>query len=145
MRNRRARLDNIITSEDDSSAIITRWLVEPEAPMEIGAPKPPLNGLDPVGEPIVEWRRQSLASDDKKFTTLSALYQMTQIILAVDGVTGFDEKHMVNRPTDKQLQAGGYEFVAGWWAELLHHVYAVPAGWPRDNPRLLPDYRSLPG
>ena len=61
---------------------------------------PPLNAFDSSGEPIVEWRQQTLRPDARKFTTLSALYQMTQIILGADGITGFDEKHMVNRPTD---------------------------------------------
>ena len=95
--------DNIITSEDDGSAIVTRWLVEAEPPLECSRPKPPLNAFDSAGEPIVEWRQQTLRPDARKFTTLSALYQMTQIILSADGITGFDEKHMVNRPTDRQL------------------------------------------
>src|SRR3954454_20395234 len=65
--------DNIITSEDDGSAIVTRWLVEPETPLGLQKPVPPLSQLDGL-EPVVEWRHQTLRPADRKFTTLSALY-----------------------------------------------------------------------
>ena len=52
--------DNIITSEDDGSAIVTRWLVEESPPLGLADPQPPLNALDSSGEPIVEWRQQTL-------------------------------------------------------------------------------------
>jgi DNA sulfur modification protein DndB len=131
--------DNIITSEDDGSAIVTRWLVEAEPPLKLRKPKPPLNALDGTGEPIVEWRQQTLRPDSRKFTTLSALYQMTQIILSADGITGFDEKHMVNRPTDRQL-SHAYEFVADWWHVVLRTFTPFRRGISR--PASLPDLRA---
>lgn len=131
--------DNIITSEDDGSAIVTRWLVEGEPPMGMTKPLPPLNSVDGAGEPIVEWRRQTLSPNDRKFTTLSALYQMTQVILLADGIKGFDEKTMVNRPSDAQL-SGAYAFVADWWHTVLANFTPFRRGIER--PMILPDLRA---
>ncbi|WP_082944231.1 DGQHR domain-containing protein [Mycolicibacterium elephantis] len=131
--------DNIITSEDDGSAIVTRWLVEDEPPLGLAEPRPPLNASDGYGEPIVEWRQQTLRPDAQKFTTLSALYQMTQSILSADGITGFDEKHMVNRPTDRQL-ARAYTFVARWWHTVLTNF--TPYRRSLKRPSLIPDFRE---
>jgi DNA sulfur modification protein DndB len=132
--------DNIITSEDDGSAIVTRWLVEGEPPLRFKSPEPPLNAFDTSGEPIVEWRQQTLRPEAHKFTTLSALYQMTQIILSADGITGFDERHMVNRPTDKQL-ARAYKFVANWWHTVNENFTPFRRGIER--PVTLPDLRAF--
>src|SRR4051812_39589072 len=131
--------DNIITSEDDGSAIVTRWLVEPAPPLNMRKPQPPLNALDSTGEPIVEWRQQTLRPDARKFTTLPPLHQMTQIILTADGITGFDEKHMVNRPSDRQLKRA-YIFVAEWWHQVLHHF--TPFRRALARPATLPDMRG---
>jgi len=132
--------DNIITSEDDGSAIVTRWLVEEKPPLGLAGPQPPLNASDGAGEPIVEWRQQTLKPEARKFTTLSALYQMTNIALQADGVTGFDEKHMVNRPSDEQLTRA-YTFVAGWWNAVLRDF--TPYRRAISRPSLLPELRSF--
>jgi len=132
--------DNIITSEDDGSAIVTRWLVEGEPPLDLKLPLPPLNAFDTSGEPIVEWRQQTLRPEVRKFTTLSALYQMTQIILSADGITGFDEKHMVNRPTDKQLERA-YVFVANWWHTVNQNF--TPFRRSIERPVRLPEMRAF--
>lgn len=134
--------DNIITSEDDGSAIVARWLVESNPPLGLSGPKPPLAGLDTDGEPIVEWRRATLGQNDRKFTTLSALYQMTQVILASKGMTNFNEKHMVNRPSDRQL-IRAYTLVADWWETVLATFTPFKRGMQR--PSTLPDYRSFQG
>ncbi len=131
--------DNIITSEDDGSAIVTRWLVEDLPPLGLVGPQPPLKAQDGAGEPIVEWRQQTLRPESTKFTTLSALYQMTMTILSADGMTGFDEKHMVNRPNDKQLSRA-YSFVADWWHKVLTDF--TPYRRAIARPSMLPDLRS---
>ena len=110
--------DNIITSEDDGSAIVTRWLVEEAPPFDLDWPKPPLSGSDGWGEPVVEWRHQTLGPEVRKFTTLSALYRMTKTVLAWGGLGQFDEKHMVNRPSDERLKEA-YQLTAGWWQEVI--------------------------
>lgn len=132
--------DNIITSEDDGSAIVTRWLVEDAPPVGLLGPQPPLNAIDNSGEPIVEWRQQSLRPEARKFTTLSALYQMTQSILSADGIIGFDEKHMVNRPTDTEL-ARAYTFVANWWHTVIAHF--TPYRRAINRPSIVPDLRDF--
>lgn len=131
--------DNIITSEDDGAAIVTRWLVEESPPLGLRSPEPPLNATDGTGEPVVEWRQQSLRPEARKFTTLSALYQMTQVILVANGITGFDEKHMVNRPNDNQL-AAAYTFVADWWHMVLKGF--TPYRRAVTRPTVLPDFRD---
>lgn len=131
--------DNIITSEDDGSAIVARWLVEVEPPLGLTKPEPPLNALDITGEPVVEWRHATLRPGDRKFTTLSALYQMTQVILTADGIENFDEKHMVNRPTDQQLSRA-YTFVADWWHTVLRNF--TPFRRSLGHPMTLPDLRA---
>lgn len=132
--------DNIITSEDDGSAIVTRWLVEESPPLGLSSPEPPLNAQDGSGEPIVEWRQQTLRPESRKLTTLSALYQMTQIILTADGIAGFDEKHMVNRPNDQQLRHA-YTFVASWWNTVLRDF--TPFRRAMKSPSMVPDLRAF--
>ena len=131
--------DNIITSEDDGSAIVTRWLVEDSPPLGLPGPQPPLNAMDGFGEPIVEWRQQTLKPESRKFTTLSALYQMTLIILTAEGIAGFDEKHMINRPSDDQL-IRAYKFVADWWSRTLANF--TPYRRSMQHPSMLPDLRA---
>ncbi len=106
--------DNVITSEDDGSAIVSRWLVEPEPPLGLNDPLPPLNRLDRRREPVVEWRSNKLENTSTKITTLNHLYQTVSIILAANGMTHFDERHLVNRPPDAQL-VKAYTFAAEWW------------------------------
>jgi DNA sulfur modification protein DndB len=67
---------------------------------------------------------------------------MTQIILATHGITGFDEKHMVNRPTDKELRRA-YQLVATWWETLL--LQFTPFRRSLQRTELLPEYRKYQG
>lgn len=128
--------DNIITSEDDGAAIVSRWLVEPEPPLKLESPMPPFRKLGHDGEPLVEWRKEKLTATDEKFTTLSALYQTTQAILASNGIQGFTEKHLVNRPSDETL-ARAYHIVASWWAAVMKSFkpYQYALRWPTTLPR----------
>jgi DNA sulfur modification protein DndB len=64
---------------------------------------------------------------------------MTQVILTSDGVQNFDEKHMVNRPTDQQLSRA-YTFVANWWDTVLSNFTPFRRGIER--PVILPDLRA---
>jgi DNA sulfur modification protein DndB len=95
--------------------------------------------MDGFGEPIVEWRQQTLKPESRKFTTLSALYQMTLIILTAEGIAGFDEKHMINRPSDDQLTRA-YKFVADWWSRTLANF--TPYRRSMQHPSMLPDLRA---
>jgi DNA sulfur modification protein DndB len=131
--------DNIITSEDDGSAIVARWLVEDKPPMGLDGPFPPLHYSDRCGEPLVEWRAASLKPNDTKLTTLSALYQSVQVILEANGIKDFDEAHRVNRPSDKELLRA-YCIAAEWWAAVVEHLEPIAAGI--KSPDLIPEYRK---
>lgn len=140
--NRHARpttpTDNIITSEDDGYAIVARWLVEGDPPLGLTDPPPPLTLFDARGEPLVEWRSTSLAPQSTKLTTLSAVYQSVEAILDAHGVTHFDEKHRVNRPSNKELESA-YRWCAEWWGAVSSGMDAFIAAIER--PSRIPDMR----
>lgn len=131
--------DNIITSEDDGYAIVSRWLVEAAPPLGLAGPKPPLHHSDAAGEPIVEWRSTKLQANDTKLTTLSALYQSVEAILTAHGIKDFDERHRVNRPPDQEL-AQAYTYAAEWWTVVLANL--KPFRLAVSNPYLIPEYRK---
>lgn len=132
--------DNIITSEDDGYAIVTRWLVEPNPPLGLESPEPPFgNAVDFKHEPLIEWRSTRLQKDSQKITTLAALYSTAKEILWVNGIAGFDEKTRVNRPPDSEL-AGAYSIVASWWNEILAQMW--PLQRALESPWLIPDERE---
>ena len=131
--------DNIITSEDDGSAIVARWLVEEKPPLGLDAPSPPLHYSDRSGEPLVEWRSTTLKPNDTKLTTLSVLYQSVQVILEANGIKNFDEAHRVNRPSDNELTRA-YCIAADWWSAVVAHLEPIAAGI--KNPNLIPEYRK---
>jgi DNA sulfur modification protein DndB len=142
--NRHARpttpTDNIITSEDDGYAIVARWLVEAEPPLGLSAPAPPLALFDARGEPLVEWRSTSLTPQATKLTTLSAVYQSVEAILDAHGLTHFDEKHRVNRPSNAELERA-YRWAAEWWSAVLDGVEAFRVAI--DRPSRIPDMRRF--
>lgn len=134
--------DNIITSEDDGCAIVARWLVERDPPLGLKGPQPPLRCTDAVGEPIVEWRSTKLEASDTKLTTLSALYQSVEAILAAHGISDFDERHRVNRPSNAELEAA-YIAAANWWTAVTTQLEPLAAGL--KSPSLIPIYRERAG
>jgi len=132
--------DNVITSEDDGSAIVARWLVEPEPPLGISAPIPPLNRVDRRKEPIVEWRSNKLENDSTKITTLNHLYQSIDLALSANGIRNFDERHRVNRPSDKEL-LNAYAIAANWWSEILTGMDVLRKSLNR--PSTIPERRKF--
>ena len=131
--------DNIITSEDDGCAVVTRWLVEPQPPLGLTSPQPPLALADGMSEPLVEWRSNKLEAASMKFTTLQHLYQTVQIILEANGIKNFDEKHLVNRPPDGDLIAA-YRHSAEWWQVALDNL--IPFHEAVRNVWWIPEYRT---
>ncbi|HEV2889180.1 MAG TPA: DNA sulfur modification protein DndB [Frankiaceae bacterium] len=106
------RGDNIITSEDDGYAILTRYLLEDGAPLGVRG----LNGETA----LVNWKSNTLAARSTQLTTVSAVYETVKDILTIEGMEpeSFDEKRRVNRPTDAEL-AAAYEIVERWWKLVL--------------------------
>lgn len=103
-----SRGDNIITSEDDGCAIISRWMLRDGEP---------LGNIE--GEELVNWKSNTLPPRSTKLTTISALYEAVKLILAATGVK-LDEKE---RPCDEDLEAY-MEEVSHFWKMLLTGVPA---------------------
>ena len=131
--------DNIITSEDDGYAIVARWLTEDDPPLELEGPSPPLGIRDDDGEPLVEWRKPNLTGRDSKLTTLTVLCKTVRAILDVHGLVNFDEKHLINRPDNDDLEKA-YTWSATWWQVLLDGLPAFRTA--RDRPEWIPDFRD---
>lgn len=123
--------DNIITSEDDGAAIVARWLVEHDPPLDLKAPSPPLAIYDSSGEPLVAWRTTRLSGTNPELTTLNVIYQTVHIVLGVHGLKKFDEKHRVNRPKNSEL-AQAYTWSAEWWQSVIDGIDAYR--WLLEHP-----------
>lgn len=131
--------DNILTSEDDGYAIVTRWLLDEEPPLGLATPAPPLALFDGHGEPLVEWNKSNLPQFTRKLTTLSAVYQTVEAICDAHGLTNFDEKHRVNRPPNDELRRA-YSWSAHWWNLVLEGL--KPFNQAIAEPCLIPDMRQ---
>lgn len=101
-----SRGDNIITSEDDRSAIIARRLLNEGAPLGIKT-----RGSSDV---IVEWKSNSLPVRSTKLTTISAVYETVKLILRSHRIT-LDQN---TRPQDDELN-DYYEIVEKFWNTVL--------------------------
>ncbi|MFO0051141.1 MAG: DNA sulfur modification protein DndB [Pseudanabaena sp.] len=101
-----SRGDNIITSEDDRSAIIARRLLSEGAPLGIKS-----RGSSDV---IVEWKSNSLPVRSTKLTTISAVYETVKLILRSHRIV-LDQNI---RPRDELLNEY-YEIVEEFWNTVL--------------------------
>ncbi len=125
------RADNIIMSEDDGFAIITRWLVRQEAPLG--------RSYGPNNELIVDWKSNTLGDRSLKLTTISALYETVKDILAAEKIDMVDEKKGIVRPSDEELEEA-YEAAERWWKTLMAKI--APFKEAAKNPSQLPKMRD---
>ena len=107
-----SRGDNILTSEDDGFAIVTRRLVyDEDAPF--------YSDVKLSEEGLVSWRNNTLSARSGSFTTLSALYEMTQTVLKKEErFREFSEKDTINRPSAEKLTEAG-NIVNNFWNTLF--------------------------
>lgn len=118
-----SRGDNIITSEDDGYAIVSRWL---------------LRETEPLGKPadIVNWKSNTLTKRSTQLTTISAVYETVKLILRSHGVEKLPEQE---RPTDEDLET--YLTAASEvWDGLLQGIKAYQAA--TNDPSRIPAMRS---
>jgi DNA sulfur modification protein DndB len=101
-----SRGDNIITSEDDRSAIIAHQLLSEGAPFGVKA-----RGSSDV---IVEWKSNALAVRSTKLTTISAVYETVKLILKGENVALDPNNH----PSEEELNHY-YETVEEFWSVVL--------------------------
>ena len=100
------RSDNIITSDDDIFAVISRKLIS------TGAPLSPVNGID-----IVNWKNNTLSERSKQLTTLSALYTISETLLK-------DYKYSSKvMPSTSEVEEA-YRVVADFWNVALKNLSA---------------------
>jgi DNA sulfur modification protein DndB len=104
-----SRGDNIITSEDDRSAIIARKLLSDGAPLGVKA-----KGSSDV---IVEWKNNTLAARSTKLTTISVVYETVKLILTAKSVP----LDPTSRPTEEDLEQY-YEWAEKFWNTVLEKL-----------------------
>ncbi len=137
-----SRSDNIITSEDDGYAIISRWLLDVDrgGPLsvtyEVKDRKAPGGKRD---EFVVNWKTNTIPARSLQITTISGVYQSVKDILDYEGFRDFDEKHRINRPDEEELEAA-FEHVKQWWEEVIHGITAYRQAL--EDPRRVPDLRE---
>ena len=101
-----SRGDNIITSDDDVFAVISRKLLTE------GEPLAPINGID-----LVNWKSNTLSLRSKNLTTLSALYTISGTLLK-------DNRYSTNVLPKESDVNDAYEEVADFWKVLLKDLNA---------------------
>lgn len=104
-----SRGDNLITSEDDGYAILTRWLLNDGAPLGVKNEKNELA--------LVNWKQNTLTTRSTNLTTISVVYETIRYILNGEG------KHLNEsiRPSDQELEEC-YELVESFWKKVLAGV-----------------------
>jgi DNA sulfur modification protein DndB len=100
-----SRGDNIITSEDDRSAIIARKLLLDGAPLGVKT-----KGSSDV---IVEWKSNTIAARSTKLTTISVVYESVKLILNDQNVP-LDPTF---RPNEEELEQY-YEWAEQFWTTI---------------------------
>jgi DNA sulfur modification protein DndB len=105
--------DNIITSEDDGYAIVTRMLLD----RDLDAPLSSAGDRGSESE-LVNWKSNTLSKGSTKVTTLSALYETVTDILTDAGFEDLSEKDSPVAPPEDVVNAA-YEVAAEWWEALL--------------------------
>jgi len=112
---------NILTSEDDGYAIITRALIGDDDPDKFGGLiTPPLQKLFPGTQiPMIKIEGSSLSGSDKELLTLKLIYASVKTICTNTDQPDLDERQTIVRPTDDVL-AEAYDTCAVWWTELMN-------------------------
>ncbi|AFY55648.1 DGQHR domain-containing protein [Rivularia sp. PCC 7116] len=109
-----SRGDNIITSEDDRSAIIARKLLSDGAPLGIQVEDTKGNK-----DVIVEWKNNTIAARSIKLTTISVVYETVKLILSSEKIP-LDQN---SRPSEEEIQQY-YELVEKFWSSVLDGLQA---------------------
>lgn len=99
-----SRSDNIITSDDDTFAVIARRLIKE------GEPLGKVEGID-----LVNWKSNTLSQRSKNLTTLSALYTIAETILK-------DKNYKSKNLPKKEELESAYQKVANFWRTSLARI-----------------------
>lgn len=122
-----SRGENIITSEDDGYAIVTRRLLRDDYPLASR------ENAEGKMEPVVDWKNNTLTRRSLRLTTLSAVNDSVSLILRAKGV---DKLNIQERPSDEELDTY-LAYAVEVWDALLSGMNAYKAA--------LADLRIIPG
>lgn len=100
--------DNIITSEDDMLAIITRAMFSGSE----NAPLRPINNQE-----LVNWKSNTIPLRSKMLTTAAAIYTMSEVLLSPMDITPKTRKN------DEKLKRGT-DFMSDFWNVSLSEIDA---------------------
>ena len=116
-----SRGDDIITSEDDGYAIVSRWL---------------LRETEPLGKPedIVNWKSNTLTKRSTQFTTVSAVYETVKLILRSNDINLPEQE----RPAEEDLETY-LHYASQFWDSLLG---MPPYQEAISHPGQIPDMRE---
>jgi DNA sulfur modification protein DndB len=120
-----SRGDNIITSEDDAYAIVSRRLLDDGAPL----------GMNQQKEELVDWKNNTLSARSTKLTTISVVYETVKMILQSEG----KEVNIDIRPSDEEL-AEYYDIVERYWKIILEKI--SPYQLAISNVSKIPEMRN---
>ncbi|MFB4293277.1 DGQHR domain-containing protein [Nonomuraea sp. ATR24] len=115
-----SRADNILTSEDNGYAIISRWLLDKDE----DSPLAEREYRDDEGVTsrweVVQWRSSTLSRTMRHLTTIGTVYDNTKTILDFAGHKDLDR---TVSPSDQVLETC-YEEVATWFHLFMMHLDA---------------------
>ena len=116
---------NILTSEDDGYAIITRCLISDDDPFKFDATSnPPIPRLFRNKKEVLQIEGVVLKQNSPSLTTLQVIYDSVQEICKSTGQPSLDEKKTIVRPTDDVLREA-YEACAEWWQVLVDEFQPI--------------------
>ena len=130
-----SRGDNIITSEEDGIAIITRRLLRKGEPL----------GSTQDNKLLVNWQSNTLSPRSIQWTTIGAVYSTVKDIVEYEEFN-FDVKSGIRRgsikPSDDELEEA-YARAFEWWNTLLAGMDGVR--WAIADPTKIPEFRQDDG
>jgi len=126
-----SRADNLILSEDDGYAIISRKLFTDE--------KGVLRSQDPNVEQIVNWKNNTLSNRSLQLTTISAVSLIVRDICEAHGLR-LDERTTGGVLPDEQLIAKGFRYCSSWLEAAFEHFEILKTA--RQNASILPVSRE---
>ena len=114
--------DNIITSEDDMIAIITRAMFSGSE----DAPLRPINNQE-----LVNWKSNTIPRRSRMLTTAAAIYTMTEVLLEYYDITSKTRR-------DEEKLEQGMKFMKEFWNKTMSEVNAF-----KDYQKYISDGNSL--
>ena len=127
-----SRGDNIITSEEDGIAVITRRLLRKGEPL----------GATMGNKLLVNWQSNTLSARSLQWTTISAVYFTIRDIVEYEEFDFNVKKGLRKgsiRPSDEELEMA-YSRTLEWWNALLAGIDGIR--WAIGDPATIPVYRQ---